>query len=448
MTRQPVRPAAPSANCRRCPRPKRETMGDMTTSWRVISIDHREPVAPSEDVVRLIDAAGTATAAAYSRSDVIEALHEEQPAAVAVASNQLVGAAVARVAGSDAHLLALALHPEWRNQGIGSALLRELDQEIVHHGASRMLALVEPGQVGEVAFSHQGFTRFDGLHLYVRAATMVPEELAVVERYGGLFPASGLWEAMKGFSSTKELLERRIVAPLSHLELADRVGLRPPAAVMLFGPPGTGKTSFARAIASRLSWAFVELHPSLLGQGTQAAASLREALGDLTHVDHLVCFIDEADEIASARAARPESQPIVNELLKAIPVFKARQGRLMIMATNSIAAIDPAMMRPGRFDLIIPVGAPDSAGRAELASEFLPTCDPEEISRCTEGFTPADFALAAQRAAQAAFERALQGGDPEVAASDSIGAVSVTRPSVDRDATAAFEREASSFARL
>jgi hypothetical protein len=81
----------------------------------------------------------------------------------------------------------------------------------------RLLALVEPGQVGEVAFSHQGFTRLDGLHLYVRTASMVPEELALVERYGGHFPASGLWEAMKGFSSTKELLERRIVAPLSHV---------------------------------------------------------------------------------------------------------------------------------------------------------------------------------------------------------------------------------------
>ena len=109
---------------------------------------------------------------------------------------------------------------------------------------------------------------------------MVPEELAIVERYGGHFPVSGLWEDMKGFSSTKVLLNRRIVVPLSHVELAERIGLRAPAAVMLFGPPGTGKTSFARAIASAVSWAFVELHPSLLGHGTEAAASLRGALAD------------------------------------------------------------------------------------------------------------------------------------------------------------------------
>jgi SpoVK/Ycf46/Vps4 family AAA+-type ATPase len=299
-----------------------------------------------------------------------------------------------------------------------------------------------------MAFANQGFTRVDGLHLYVRPASMVPEELAMVERYGGHVPASGLWDAMKGFSSTKDLIERRILAPLSHGELADRLGLRPPAAVMLFGPPGTGKTSFAQAIASRLSWAFVELHPSLLGQGAEAAVALRDALSELSRIDRLVCFIDEADEIASIRAQRPDTKPIVNELLKATPTFKSRPGRLMVMATNSIAAIDPAMLRPGRFDLIIPVGAPDAGGRAELAAEFLPACDPADVADRTDGFTPADFALAAQRAAQMAFERALSGADGKVTAADCLLAVSSTRPSVTNEATTAFEAEARGYARL
>jgi len=420
----------------------------MPTGWRVIGVDHRDPVAPLEEVVRLIDVAGTATAPPYGRSDVVEALAEQQPTAVAVAQDQLVGAATARVVGRDAHLLALAIHPSWRNRGIGSALLRQLDQEIIHHGAHRLLALVEPGQVGDVAFANQGFTRIDGLHLYVRSASMVPEELAVVERHSGHFPPPGLWDAMKGFSATKDLLERRIVAPLSHPALAERVALQPPAAVMLFGPPGTGKTSFARAIASRLGWAFVEIHPSLLGQGAEAASTLRQTLHELLHVDRLVCFIDEADEIASARATRPESQPIVNELLKVTPAFKARPGRLMVMATNSIATIDPALLRPGRFDLVIPVGAPDLEGRAELAGELLPVCDPSDLASRTEGFTPADFALAAQRAAQRAFERALAGGEAEVSVEDCLAAVADTRASVDPAATASFVEEAASFARL
>ena len=218
-------------------------MSIVMSPWRVVTIGDRDPIAPFEDIVRLIDLSGVATGAEYGRSDVIEALHEQQPAAAAVSSGELVGAAVALVCGSDAHLLALAIHPEWRNLGIGSALLKSLDQQISHRGASRLLALLYPRQVGDAAFAHQGFTRVEDCHLYQRRVSMVPEELAVVERYGGQLPPEGLWDAMKGFSSTKELLERRIVTPLSRRDLADRIGLAPPAAVLLFGPPGTGKTS-------------------------------------------------------------------------------------------------------------------------------------------------------------------------------------------------------------
>jgi GNAT superfamily N-acetyltransferase len=423
-------------------------VGVESVSWRVIALDHHDPVASVEQIVRLIDVSAPSTTAPYGRSDVVEALHEHQPAAVAIAADKLIGAAVARIAGADAHLLALAIAPDWRNQGVGSALVRELDARATHRGARRLLALLQPGQVGENAFVNQGFSSFEGLHLWIRDSAMVPEELAILEQYGGFLPPSGLWDDMKGFSTTKELLDRRIVAPLAHAELADRVGLRPPTAVMLFGPPGTGKTSFARAVASRLSWAFVELHPSLLGVGAAAALALRNALADLGHVEHLVCFIDEADEIASARAVRPDSQPVVNELLKAIPVFKSRPARLIIMATNSIVSIDPAMLRPGRFDLIIPVGVPDFEGRIELAADLLGPCDADEIARRTEGFTPADFSLAAQRAAQLAFERALAGGAPDISASDCLEAVERTSPSVKSEDAAAFEIEAATFARL
>ena len=90
-------------------------------TWRVMTLDHRDATLSFEDVVELIDEAGIATGAPYSRSDVIEALSEHQPACVAISTaGTLVGAVIARVGGPDAHLLALALHPSWRQQGIGS----------------------------------------------------------------------------------------------------------------------------------------------------------------------------------------------------------------------------------------------------------------------------------------------------------------------------------------
>ena len=182
----------------------------MTTTWKVHTLGDRDPVAPVDDVVTLIDMSGIATGAAYGRSDVMEALHQHEPAVVALSSGgELVGAVVARVSGPDAHLLAFALHPDWRRLGIGSALLRRLDQEIIHRGACRILAVVQAGQVGEDAFVNQGFTHLEGLHLYARDASMVPEELALVERFGGYVPMDGLWESMKGFSAAKEILDRR-----------------------------------------------------------------------------------------------------------------------------------------------------------------------------------------------------------------------------------------------
>ena len=154
---------------------------------------------------------------------------------------------------------------------------------------------------------------------------MVPEELALVERFGGQVPVASLWESMKGFSLVKEILERRVVAPLAHTELADRLGLRPPAAVLLFGPPGTGKTSFARAVASRLSWAFVEMHPSLLGQGVEGARALRDTLTELgTGRPAGVLHRRGRRNRHRPWPSGPTASHLVNELLKAIPMFKSR----------------------------------------------------------------------------------------------------------------------------
>jgi transitional endoplasmic reticulum ATPase len=152
----------------------------------------------------------------------------------------------------------------------------------------------------------------------------------------------GLWEALAGMEKEKQVIERRLVLPLADPDLAEEFGVPPPRAVVLFGPPGTGKTTFVKAVASRLGWPFVEVFPSRLAAQGQAgvALALRETFTAIGELEHVVVFIDEVEEIAAVRGSKPPSplQGVTNELLKIIPAFREPDGRLLVVATNFIRA--------------------------------------------------------------------------------------------------------------
>jgi transitional endoplasmic reticulum ATPase len=297
---------------------------------------------------------------------------------VAFASGALVGLASARVAGDRAWTQLVAISPDWRRRGIGSALARGLEERLLHLGVRKISALLGPGEVGEQALLNRGFTPTHGMVLYEKFLSYEPGEVRLIDKWGGQILEGDLWDQAAGMEREKALIDQRIIAPLSDPALAAQIGLRPPATALMFGPPGTGKTTFARATAGRLGWPFVELLPSKLASGEGTLANeLREAFIELGRLDHVVIFIDEFDEIAPARETRPASAGVVNELLKSIPDFRRRPGRLLICATNFVETIDPAVMRPGRFDLLIGIGPPDQTALTALWENALATMNLE-----------------------------------------------------------------------
>jgi transitional endoplasmic reticulum ATPase len=387
--------------------------------------------------------------------DLVLALRSQQPAIVAVSKSSIIGFIIAEVRGDRAAVAGMRIDPQWRHQKIGSQLLRALEDRLLHLGVRRIEALLGPGQIGEEALNNRGFTATEGLVLYSKDEPLAPSEVSVLDAWGGEFIEHNAWENIAGMAELKQVIEARIVRPILEDDLAKAFGLRVPATVILFGPPGTGKTSFAKAVAGRLGWPFVELLSSKLASSQNGLATeLGRALHELGQLDHVVAFIDEFDEISANRTSNPDTQGVVNELLKAIPPFRSQPGRLLICATNFIERLDPAIIRPGRFDLVVPVGPPDDSARfamweSAVAKTISVGVDLDALVAVTRGFTPADLFLAAERAAFVGFMRTRQGDPPTpISTADFMEAISNTRPSLNEESLAHFEAQSQSHQRL
>jgi SpoVK/Ycf46/Vps4 family AAA+-type ATPase len=227
---------------------------------------------------------------------------------------------------------------------------------------------------------------------------------------------------------------------------------------VLFGPPGTGKTTFAKAIASRLEWSFVEVFPSRLAAHPGGlAGALRETFATIAELEHAVVFIDEVEEIASHRQGEPPSptQGVTNELLKIIPAFREQSGRLLICATNFIRSLDAAFLRHGRFDYVIPIGLPDPQARDAIWRRYIPEAagdiDVAKLVEMTEGFSPADIEFAARKASQAALENAVDQHVDEpsgLVTEHYVTAISETRATVSEQVAREFMEDIRTVGRL
>jgi GNAT superfamily N-acetyltransferase len=389
-------------------------------------------------------------------SEVISAARSGQPAVVAVVGDEIVGVATAQLQAERAWISLVALGGMWRNRGIGSALLGELEIRLRTLGVRRISALLPADAAGTEAMHNSGYNELTGLSYFEKVVHVGAADAGLLASLGGQVMPFGLWQSMAGMETEKQIIERRIVLPLVEPNTAAHYGVSPPKAVILFGPPGTGKTSFAKAVAGRLGWPFVELFPSRLAAPDVAMASaLREAFASLMELEAAVVFIDEVEEIAGCRSgiASDPAHGVTNELLKLIPAFRQHDERLLVCATNSVRSLDSAFLRPGRFDYIIPVGPPDPVARAAIWNRYLgPTAASVEIDKlveATEMFTPADIEFAARKGAQSAFEREIEfrRGDP-AHTDDYLSAIADIRPTLTPDMLAQFQEDIALRTRL
>ncbi|MEO0411362.1 MAG: AAA family ATPase [Pseudomonadota bacterium] len=253
------------------------------------------------------------------------------------------------------------------------------------------------------------------------------------------------WSDIAGAEEAKAALQQAIEWPLRYGAHYQHLGLKAPSGILLYGPPGTGKTLLGRALANAAEANFIavnagELLSMYLGESERA---IRNVFARARASAPSVIFFDELDALAPRRASgiSETSSRVVAQLLTQMDGLSNRPGIFVLGATNQLDQIDPAILRPGRFDLKIPVDLPEEAERyALLTLYFCGDCcaglDLSALAQTMSGYSGADIAELARSAKQCALARTLRedAGAP-------AGAVSVTTVDIET-ARAAMERAA------
>jgi transitional endoplasmic reticulum ATPase len=225
------------------------------------------------------------------------------------------------------------------------------------------------------------------------------------------------YDDVGGMGDTIRQLREMVELPLRYPELFTRLGVDPPKGVLLHGPPGTGKTRLAKAVASESEATFFTINgPEIMGSAYgESEKKLREVFDEAGKAAPSIIFIDEIDSIAPKRGqvSGEAEKRLVAQLLTLMDGLHARANVVVIAATNRPDAIDEALRRPGRFDREIVVGVPDEHGRREILgihTRGMPLgegVDLDELARTTHGFVGADLSALAREAAIEAVRRIM-----------------------------------------
>ena len=256
------------------------------------------------------------------------------------------------------------------------------------------------------------------------------------------------WDDVGGLESLKEELREAIEWPIKHKDAFDYVNVETPKGILLHGPTGTGKTLIAKAIAKMTESNFISIKgPELLSKWVgESEKGVREIFRKARLAAPCIIFLDEVDALVPRRGGSSDShvtENVVSQILTEIDGLEELHNVLIIGATNRLDIVDPAILRPGRFDRIIEVPLPDAKGRSNIfkihtkKKPLAKDVDLEKIVERTNGFSGAEIAAIANRAGIAALKRYVNGKSSsvkeiEITQNDLIDAIRKVKPKISR----------------
>ncbi len=250
------------------------------------------------------------------------------------------------------------------------------------------------------------------------------------------------WEDIGGLEEVKQKLQEAVEWPLKKPEVFKRMGIRPPRGILLYGPPGAGKTMLAKAVAKESEANFILINgPSLLSKWVgESEKAVREIFRKARQTAPTILFFDEIDSLVPRRSAGDDGRTyerVVNQILTEMDGLEALHDVVVIGATNRPDIVDPALLRQGRFDRLIYIPVPSEEGRIKIFEIYLQkmplaaAIDAAKLASKTEGYVGADVEGVCREAAMIALREDLKA--KEVAMEHFEKALEVVKPSVDKE---------------
>ncbi|PIU29670.1 ATPase [Candidatus Woesearchaeota archaeon CG07_land_8_20_14_0_80_44_23] len=254
------------------------------------------------------------------------------------------------------------------------------------------------------------------------------------------------WDDVGGMEEMKQELKEAVEWPIKNPEAFKRMGIRPPRGILLYGAPGTGKTMLAKAVANESQANFIPVKgPELLSKWVgESEKAVREIFKKARQNAPAIVFFDEVDSMTPRRGSSSDSQVtdrILNQLLTEMDGLEELHDVVVIAATNRPDMVDPALLRPGRFDRIILTGVPDENARLaifKIHTKGMPLKDVniKDLAKKTEGYVGSDIEAVCREAAILSLRADIKA--KEVTKKEFSAAVKKVPPSVNPDIVRAY----------